>query len=325
MSKDNIKKKNNKYKNDNKYNAENEIIIGVTTKPKENVRAEKETARANKISIKQNKNRGQAKGKLSGTTASKTKEKEIKRINTKKMILSIITLLLIIIAGGIYFLTTPIFNIASIEVYGNNKNSADTYINLSEINVNQTNIFVVTKGDLENKLKVNPYVEKIEIERILPNILKINVTERTIEYQAEYLNSYIYLDKQGNILEINETKQEVPIIEGMSSIKEDIQEGQRLKNEDLLKLDTILKIVNYLKYNNISESKLTLINAENITNYILEFKEENKTVYLGDSSSITEKMTAVTKILEAEKGKKGKIYANEDALKRNRIYFREEK
>ena len=31
------------------------------------------------------------------------------------------------------------------------------------------------------------------------------------------------------------------------------------------------------------------------------------------------------KILEAEKGKKGKIYANEDALKRNRIYFREEK
>ena len=35
-------------------------------------------------------------------------------------------------------------------------------------------------------------------------------------------------------------------------------------------------------------------------------------------------MTAVIKILEAEEGKKGNIYADEDALKRNRVYFREE-
>ena len=49
MSKDNIKKskKNKNLKDDNKYNAENEIIIGVTTKPKEKVRVEKKTTRTN--------------------------------------------------------------------------------------------------------------------------------------------------------------------------------------------------------------------------------------------------------------------------------------
>jgi len=46
--------------------------------------------------------------------------------------------------------------------------------------------------------------------------------------------------------------------------------------------------------------------------------------YIGNSLSITEKMAAVVRILDAEKGKKGKIYADEDALKRNRVYFREE-
>lgn len=222
-------------------------------------------------------------------------------------------------------MTTPVFNVANIEVIGNSKNSVQTYISLSEININETNIFAFNGSSIEKKLKSNPYVESVKVKKVLPNILELHVTERTIAYQVKYLNSYIYLNEQGNVLEINEEKQNVPIIEGLSSIQEDIQIGQRLKNEDLLKLDTILKIVNYLKYNNISESKLTSINAEDITNYILEFKEDDKIVYIGDSSSITEKMTAVTQILEVEKSKKGKIYANEDALKRNRIYFREEK
>ena len=346
MSKDNIKKKKN-YKEDNKYNAENEIIIGVTTKPKEKVRADKKTARTkqknnknktNNVNIKstknktnknkvQNKSIGQAKNKIQNQKLSKpiTKEKAIKKINRRKTIISVVILFFIVIIGGIYFLTTPVFNVASIEVTGNNKNSIDTYISLSEININETNIFAFSGSDIEKRLKNNPYVEAVKVKKVLPNILELHVTERTLAYQVKYLNSYIYLNDQGYILEINEEKQNVPTIEGISSIQENIQPGQRLKNEDLLKLDTILKIVNYLKYNNISESKLTLIKAEDITNYILEFKEDNKTVYIGDSSSITEKMTAVTQILEAEKGKKGKIYANEDALKRNRIYFREEK
>ena len=345
MSKDNIKKKKKKknYKDDNKYNAENEIIIGVTTKPKEKVRVEKKTTRTNpktnrsKTSngyIKSNKNttnRNKIQNKSSGQAKNKkaikqkTKEKEIQKLNRRRTIISVVILFFILVIGGIYFLTTPVFNVASIEVIGNSKNSADTYISLSEININQTNIFAFTGSSIEKMLKENPYVERVEVKKVFPNTIELRVTERIIAYQVKYLNSYIYLSEQGYILEINEEKQNVPTIEGITTIQSNIQLGQRLVNEDLLKLDTILKIVNYLKYNNTPDSKLTLINAEDISNYILEFNEDDKIVYIGDSSSITEKMTAVVKILEAEKGKKGKIYANEDALKRNRIYFREEK
>ena len=349
MSKDNIKKskKNKNLKDDNKYNAENEIIIGVTTKPKEKVRVEKKTTRTNpktnksktsnvdiksdrKINNKnktQNKNVGQVKNKKQNKNVikQKTKEKEIKRINRRKAIISAVIVFFIVTIGGIYFLTTPLFNVSSIEVIGNSKNSVDTYISLSGININQTNIFAFNGNSIAKKLKENPYVESVKVNKVLPNILELHVTERTIAYQVKYFNSYIYLNEQGYILEINEEKQNIPLIEGIASVQDNIQLGQRLKNEDLLKLDTILKVVNYLKYNNISESKLTSINAEDITNYILEFKEDDKIVYIGDSSSITEKMPAVTQILKTEKGKKGKIYANEDALKRNRIYFREEK
>ena len=327
-------KKNKKKKNridDNKYNAENEIIIGVTTKPKEKVRVEEKATRTklknNKsktnINRKQKKNSGQAKNKK--RIKEKIKEEEIRKINRRKTITSIVIIFCILSAGVIYFLTTSMFNIVTINVFGNDKNSVDTYISLSGINVEQTNIFACTGTNIEKRIKENPYVESVKIKKKLPNIIELYIEERVVAYQVKYLKSYIYISEQGYILEINEQKQNVPIIEGIVTIQDDIQLGKRLINEDLLKLDTILKIVNYMEYNNIPEERLTTINAQDISNYILEFKKENKTVYIGDSSRITEKMTAVVRILEAEKGKKGKIYATEDALKRNRIYFSEEK
>jgi len=239
--------------------------------------------------------------------------------------ISIGILLFIILCGTIYYLTTPVFNIANIEVFGNNKNSVDTYISLSGVDINQTNIFAFANSSMEKKIKENSYVESVKIKRKFPNTIQLYIEERNVDYQVAYLNSYIYLNNQGYVLEINEGRKNVTEIDGLSSISDNINEGQRLSNEDLSKLDTILKIINYLKYNSNSEIKLTKVDVNDISNYILEFKEEEKIAYIGDSSSITEKMTAVVKILEAEDEKKGKIYADEDALKRNRVYFSEKK
>jgi len=151
-----------------------------------------------------------------------------------------------------------------------------------------------------------------------------HITERTIDYQVNYLNSYVYLNNQGYILEINEEKKDVLIIDGLTSLSDNMVAGQRLSNEDLIKLDTVLKVTNYIKYNSI-KSELTKFDVTDEKNYILEFAKEGKIAYIGDSTSITEKMTAVTKILEVEEGKKGKIYANEEVLKKNRVYFSEDK
>lgn len=328
-----IKKDNKKNKEDNKYNADNEIIIGVTTKPKEKVRVEKKkTTRTNvkssnpqRINTSKKRKAPQKKQQnKSNIKASKvSKDEQIKKINKKKIIISIIIVLFIALCGTIYYLTTPVFNVATIKVYGNNKNSVDTYVSLSGININETNIFAFTNETIKNKIKENSYVEEVKIERKLPNTVELYITERTVDYQAGYLTSYIYLNSQGYILEINEEEKDVLTIEGLTLQGNDIKEGKRLTNEDLIRLDTVLKVTNYLKYNSV-EAKLTKIDVSDEKNYILEFAKESKIAYIGDSSSLTEKMTAITKVLDVEKGKKGKIYADEEALKRNRVYFRED-
>lgn len=329
-------KDNKKNKKDTQYNADNEIIIGVTTKPKKEVRVEKKkttrtnvkttnkksTSRNNEKRNKYNKNT-KTNSKIKANKNGIPKKQQIKKLNAKRIVISLAFVLFIAICGTIYYLTTPVFNIDSILVYGNEKNSIDAYISLSGLNINETNIFAFTNGNVEKRIKENPYVQEVRIERKFPNTVELYITERKADYQINYLNSYIYLNNQGYVLEINEEEKDMLIIDGLTSLSDNIEVGQRLANEDLIKLDTILKITNYLKYNSV-ENELTKIDATDEENYTLEFGKEEKIAYIGNSSSITEKMTAVVKVLEAEKGKKGKIYANEDALSRNRVYFSEE-
>ena len=329
-------KGNKKNKQDTKYNAENEIIIGVTTKPKEKVRVEKRTT--TRTNVKSSKNKSTNKNSVKKRKLYKNKktnfdtktnknellkEKQIRKLNIKKVIVSISFVLFIAICGTIYYLTTPVFNVSSIVVCGNKKNSIDIYISLSGININETNIFSFTNNSIEKNIKEDPYVENVRLVKKFPNVVELHITERTVDYQISYLNSYIYLNNQGYILEITEEDKGILKIEGLISTEENIKVGQRLSNEELLKLDTILKVTNYIKYNNV-ESKLTKVIATDVSNYILEFAKESKIAYIGNSSSITEKMTAVAKILQAEKENEGKIYANEELLKKNRIYFSEE-
>lgn len=314
---------NNKQKN-NKYNADNEIIIGVTTKPKEKVRVDKKATRTKtNSSPKVNKN---ANAHRNNTKIKKNKNNEniIKNKNRKVKLTISIVLLFILIGGTIYYLTTPKFNITDIVVYGNSQNSVETYISLSKLNLNSTNIFAFTKKGVINNIKENAYVEDAQIKRKLPSTVKIYITERVEAYQAKYLDKYLYIDKQGYMLQISDEKKDIPVIDGLTSISSSIKIGSRLNNDDLIKLDTVLKIMNYCKYNS-EENKITMIDLNNASDYILYFEEEEKKVYLGNSSNITEKMDLAMKIMKSEKGKKGEIFVREDLLNKNRTFFREEK
>lgn len=331
------KTKNTKTKKqrEEKYNAENEIIIGVTTKPKE-VRVDKK--RSTRTKSANNKKTANNRNRTSNNKKSKnrkkeintqyvknkhiTKEEEIKRVNRKKVFISLFVLLIIVIAGIIYFLTTPMFNITNIEVTGNEKNSVDTYVSLTKIELNSTNIFEVTKNKITKNIKENPYVESVQIKRKLPSTLEITVTERKVSYQAEYNDNYIYLDKQGYVLELNEKKKDTIIIEGLETTKGAITEGQRLNNEDLFKLDTVLKLVNCCKYNSI-QNEITSINVSDTNNYAIKFDNGEKTAYIGNNTKLNEKVLSLKQVLEKEVGNKGEIFVDENALERNRVYFKQ--
>ena len=250
------------------------------------------------------------------------KQKQIlKRKKRIKRIVKNITLLLIVVAGIIFALVSPIFNIEKIEVLNNAQISSDTIISLSQLYLGQ-NIFKFNKNKTEKNIKTNAYIENVKIERKLPNKIEIQVEERQRDYNVEFLNGYAYINKQGYILEKLQEKLDLPTIQGISTEEEQIVEGNRLNSEDLEKLETVIQIMSTCKNYDL-DTKVTTINIENKDEYSLYMEEEKKTIYLGNKNNLSNKMLYVKTIIEKNQGKEGYIYVDGDTNNNFKNRFRE--
>ena len=305
-----------------------EIIIGLN-RVSDNNQNEKQDNQENKRKKKQKKKRSLQKNKQdkkkNKTSNSNNKiNKKNKREKKKKVprILKILIIIVLIAGTTVFAFTSPIFNIQKIEVNGNEKISKETVISLSDIK-EETNIFRNSKSVIAEKIKSNPYIDKVEIKRNLPDTIQITVEERKIAYQIKVIDSFVYIDYQGYILEKSSNDAKVPIIEGLHTTTDELLKNARLSDSDISKLNIILKIVDNAKsldiYNIIT--KIIIQNNE----YQIYFDSSNKTAYLGDETDITNKMLYVEAILNNEKTKAGKIFVNGDLNNGFKTYFREEK
>lgn len=251
-------------------------------------------------------------------------KQEIKRKKRNKKIKFFLKLFVFIslITGAIIFaLTSPIFNIREIKVFNNSQVPADTIISLSELKTEE-NIFKFYGGNIINKIKENPYIENVKVHRKLPNIVEINIEERIAQYSVEYIGKYAYVNTQGYILEISEDSKEYPIIQGITTTEGDIIQGNRLNNEDLSRLEDVIKIMSAARENGL-DVKVTTIDISNKNEYSIYLEEEKKKVYLGDNTNLSNKMLYVVAIIEQEKEREGDIFINGDLNNKFQPYFRE--
>lgn len=292
-----IKKQNSQKKVENQFDYDNEMVINMTNK--NNQKQEEKT-----------------KQKM-----SKKQRQILKKKKRIKLMLKFTALLIIIIAGIIFALVSPIFNIKEINVSNNNQINTETIISLSQLNLGQ-NIFKFNKNKVNKNIKTNAYIESVEIKRKLPNKVQIQIEERKQEYNVEFLNGYAYINNQGYILQISEEKQALPTIQGISTPDEQIVEGNRLNSEDLEKLEVIIQIMNICK-NYELDSKITNIDISTKDEYTLYLEEEKKTIYLGDKSNLSNKMLYVQVIIEENRGKEGAIFVNGDLNNNFKPRFKE--
>ena len=292
-----IKKQNSQKKVENQFDYDNEMVIKMTNK--NNQRQEEKT-----------------KQKM-----SKKQRQILKKKKRIKLMLKFTALLIIIIAGIIFALVSPIFNIKEIDVSNNEQIKTETIVSLSQLNLGQ-NIFKFNKNKVNKNIKTNAYIESIEIKRKLPNKVQIQIEERKQEYNVEFLNGYAYINTQGYILQISEEKQALPTIQGISTPDEQIVEGNRLNSEDLEKLEVIIQIMNICK-NYELDSKITNIDISTKDEYTLYLEEEKKTIYLGDKSNLSNKMLYVQVIIEENRGKEGEIFVNGDLNNNFKPRFKE--
>lgn len=326
MKDEDIEQEENK-KDDDIFCFDNEIVIGVTKIP-EPKNEKKKKLPNNKPKKKNNKKLQNKKSKQKPKQPQRKLTEEEKQILRKKrarskfigMIIKWTFLIVSLIIAIIYFMLSPIFNISEIKVTGNEKITENQIISLSGIQLGD-NIYKTNKKEVVNKIKQNSYIENIEFKRSLPNKIELNVEERKATYMLEFSNSYVYINNQGYILEISQEKIDGQIIIGFATETDQIHEGNRLCNEDLEKLDMVLKIMDSANRNNVS-TLITKIDISDKSDYKLILESENKIAHLGDASNISTRILYLKSIIEHEKGKTGELFINGD-LNNDKVFFRE--
>jgi len=307
-TKQKVSKKNKKVKPKNTknegINLDNEIIIGLTLKKEKDKNKTKEKSQKTKKNLQKKKSK-QPQKRNSGNSFNKNKQK--KRKNNKKLkIIKWTTIIILSIVAIIMFMMSSVFNIKKIVVSNNDKISSEEIVNLSKIPIG-TNMFKITKRNIKNNIKTNPYIDTVKIRKSLNGTITLEVKERTATYMLKHGDSYVYINNQGYMLEISDTLLELPIITGFETPEEEIKAGNRLIVSDLEKLEDVIKIRESAKTTSLSNI-ITEIDISDSTNYKLTIVSEGKTVQFGDITDANIKLLKIEGIIEQEKGIAGEIY-----------------
>ncbi|MGN0520131.1 MAG: cell division protein FtsQ/DivIB [Candidatus Fimenecus sp.] len=127
-------------------------------------------------------------------------ERAKKRRRRRNLIIgSLLTVLILTV--GIILCLTVFFNIANIEVNGDEIYNTEQIIEASGITVGENMFLTSTKDAAAAIEKTLPYVEKAEIKRSLSCTVTITVTKATASAALAEGDAYILLNASGKVLE----------------------------------------------------------------------------------------------------------------------------
>lgn len=222
-----------------------------------------------------------------------------------------VVLLFIICIFTAFFLSSNFFQIKYLDVNGNNNVTREEIIKLSSIYYGG-NIFRINKRNSMKSIFQNPYVKMIKINRVLPDKVVIDIIERDIMAYVPYVGSYLNIDEEGMILEINPAIKHIdlPVVKGLNFETFKVGEFLKVENEEQFSSTTqIIKVIkNAEMLNMVSE-----IDISDLSDIKLKTKEGIK-ANLGSVDNLDYKISFAKSIIEDVKKRdiKGTIEMSHD-------------
>ncbi|MBR5229048.1 MAG: FtsQ-type POTRA domain-containing protein [Firmicutes bacterium] len=164
-----------------------------------------------------------------------------------------------------FFLSSSIFNINDIRVENNALLSDQQIIELSGIEKGK-NIFAAGGVGTIREIEKNPYVSDAKINRKLPGMLIISVTEKEPVVAVKYRNQYILLDSNGDYIDAGDSPMYATVVTGV-----DIKKWQKGKNPDFkdeVLFNESLKLINGINNAGMYLKKAEISASFNIKGYV---------------------------------------------------------
>lgn len=146
-----------------------------------------------------------------------------------------------------------------------------------------------------------PFVSKMDVEVVDPNTIRINVYEKAVAGYVEYLEKYMYFDRDGVVIEASEVKTSgVPLVTGLKFDSVRIKEPLPVEDPNIF--ESILSITQLVNKYNLSIDRIYFGRDSSITLYFDDIR-----VSIGKAENLDEKVMKLQYILPELTGKKGTI------------------
>ena len=164
---------------------------------------------------------------------------------------------------------------------------------------NTLGIYLSTKM---NPIEDIPFVAKLDFDFASKNKIVVTVYEKSIAGCVEYMNSFVYFDKDGIILESSGERIEgVPCIEGLTFNQWEM--GEQLPIEDTGKFNSILAVTQLIEKYELNIDGIRFTNENEIVLYYNDI-----TILLGDGKNLSIQIMNLGSILEQFEGMSDTLY-----------------
>ncbi len=207
-----------------------------------------------------------------------------------------LSLLLLVLFLSVYlFLHSSIFNVAQIEVVGNNKVSPEEIIALSGLSPG-INIFGFNENACALAIKVHPMIKNVDIERKLINKIVINITERQIWALVPYNDLFLCIDDSGVCFDkINYANvEDVPIIT-MDKMPDFVNLGQAVNTQAT---DMIKQVWQALPPD--EQKMISDFHYQNQDNTLKIYTIKGTEILFGNLDRLDEKVKTFAQVIEIE-------------------------
>ena len=128
--------------------------------------------------------------------------------------LIILSVIFVLLGGAAYYVST--FKLEKVQVGGCVLSSEDKVRQTVEEEAPLGNILLLWLKNKLSPIQDIPFVAKLDIEFVDKNTLAVTVYEKSVAGCIEYMDSYVYFDRDGIVLETTpEQKEGVPTIDGL--------------------------------------------------------------------------------------------------------------
>ena len=162
----------------------------------------------------------------------------------------VIAAVLILLAGAA-FLFSPFFAVKNIRVENSERFATSDLC--ERIGLNQgDNAILFNRSKAEDILRQDPYIEDARLVWEFPDTMVISLTERKVRAYVPYMGSYLYIDEEGRVLDVQNVYTEgLPLVKGL--VFSGFQRGEVLQVENQESLQVMLQISQMIQKYNLTE------------------------------------------------------------------------